>query len=53
MCPCLQRVSDKKLAAVLKNRVEKRRDLTVSAKGSLLAAILNFMEELETASDDN
>ena len=53
MCPCLQKVSDRKLAAVLKGRVEKKRDLTVSAKSSLLAAILSFMQELEAASDSS
>ncbi|XP_076448217.1 uncharacterized protein LOC143284938 [Babylonia areolata] len=53
LCPCLRKVPDARLAAVLKERVENRRDLTVGAKGALLAAILNFMQELEVATDPN
>ncbi|KAL8604169.1 hypothetical protein ACOMHN_047381 [Nucella lapillus] len=48
-CVCLQRVGDLKLAGMLKERVERRRDLSVGAQGALLAAILNLMQHLQAA----
>nr|KAG5699519.1 hypothetical protein BaRGS_020078 [Batillaria attramentaria] len=46
-CPCLQKLSNSQLAALLRKQVEKRRDMTIKTRAKILATITHLIQELD------